>query len=124
MSFTIDDIKRWKSYGFVMTPVENKRPKGKTWRKDWSDDELLKAERLGFYQKDSNVFTIDFDDQGWTLDAPETAIPDNDGGVYNEAHYVIAPSENFGSFAIKIVLRTTNSSYVPSIKDFRAIASL
>ena len=67
---------------------------------------------------------LDFDDQGWTLDAPETAIPDNDGGVYNEAHYVIAPSENFGSFAIKIVLRTTNSSYVPSIKDFRAIASL
>ena len=57
------------------------------------------------------------------MDAPETAIPDNDGGVYNEAHYSITP-EKFGSFAIKVVLRTTNSSYVPSIKDFRAIASI
>jgi len=66
---------------------------------------------------------LNFDDQGWTLDAPETAIPDNDGGVYNEAHYSITP-EKFGSFAIKVVLRTTNSSYVPSIKDFRAIASI
>ena len=77
MSFTIDDIKRWKSYGFVMTPVENKRPKGKTWRKDWSDEDLLKAERLGFYHKDSNVFTVDIDDprfvaHGYSFLLPET----------------------------------------------------
>ena len=67
---------------------------------------------------------LNFDDQGWILDTPETAIPDNDGGGYNEAHYSITPSERFGSFAIKVTLRTTNSSYVPSIKDFRAIASI
>jgi len=67
---------------------------------------------------------LNFDDQGWTIDTPETAIPDNDGGAYNEAHYSITPTDKFGSFAIKIVLRTTNSSYVPSIKDFRAIASI
>ena len=76
MKHSIDDIKRWKSYGFVMTPVENKRPKGKTWRKDWSDDELLKAERLGFYQKDSNVFTIDFDDQGFVAHKYINMLPD------------------------------------------------
>ena len=67
---------------------------------------------------------LEFDAQPWTLDAAETTIPDNDGGVYREAHYIISPSDNFGSFAIKIVLRTTDSSYVPSLKDFRAIASL
>ena len=76
MKHSIDDIKRWKSYGFVMTPVENKRPKGKTWRKDWSDEELLGAERLGFYQKDSNVFTIDFDDQGFVAHKYINMLPD------------------------------------------------
>ena len=66
----------------------------------------------------------DFDSEAWVLDAPESVIPDNDGGIYNEVHYVIAPGANFGSFAIKLVLRTSDSSYVPSVKDFRAIAAL
>ena len=66
----------------------------------------------------------DFDSEAWVLDPPESVIPDNDGGIYNEVHYVIAPGANFGSFAIKLVLRTSDSSYVPSVKDFRAIAAL
>ena len=76
MKHSIDDIKRWKSYGFVMTPVENKRPKGKTWRKDWSDDELLKAKRLGFYHIDSNLFTVDFDDRGFVAHKYMSLLPD------------------------------------------------
>jgi len=67
---------------------------------------------------------LEFDAQPWILDAAETTIPDDDGGVYREAHYIVSPTDNFGSFAVKLVLRTTNSSYVPSVKDFRAIASL
>ena len=73
---------------------------------------------------------IDFDNEDWILDDPEDAIPENDGGVYTEAHYVINPvasggteSVMFGSFAFKIVLRSTNSSAVPTVKDFRAIAA-
>ena len=54
----------------------DKRPKGDTWRKDWSDEELLKAERLGFYQKDSNVFTIDFDDQSFVAHKYINMLPD------------------------------------------------
>ena len=67
---------------------------------------------------------LDFDAQPWILDTPESTMLDDDGGVYRESHFVIVPTARFGSFAIKIVLRTTNSSYVPSVKDFRAIASL
>ncbi len=76
---------------------------------------------------------LEFDAQPWVLDPAETTIPDDDGGIYREVHYIISPVEiinnveypvNFGSFAVKLVLRTSNSSYVPSVKDFRAIASL
>ena len=68
---------------------------------------------------------LDFESQPWILDAPEKAIPDNDGGAYSEAHYIIDPAiGKFGSFAFKIVLRGNNSSYAPTVKDFRAIAAL
>ena len=68
---------------------------------------------------------LDFDSQPWVLDAPEEIIPDNDGGRFSEAHYSIAPPiGRFSSFAVKVVLRAQNSSYVPMIKDFRAIAAL
>mgnify|MGYP001359023826 CR=1 FL=1 len=68
---------------------------------------------------------LDFESQPWILDAPEKTIPDNDGGAYSEAHYIIDPTiGKFGSFAFKIVLRGNNSSYAPTVKDFRAIAAL
>ena len=65
---TIDDLERYKKYGFVLTPVQkNKKPETKDgkWFYDWSDEELLKADNLGFYHKQSNVFTIDFDDKNY-----------------------------------------------------------
>ena len=40
-----------------------KRTKDGKWFYDWSDEELLKADRLGFYHKQSKVFTVDFDDK-------------------------------------------------------------
>ena len=68
---------------------------------------------------------VDFDNEPWiAATPPEDAIPENDGGVYTETHYVIDPTiGKFGSFAFKVVLRSTNSSAVPTVKDFRAIAA-
>ena len=67
----------------------------------------------------------DFGGLSWVIDTPEEVIPDNDGGLFTEAHYSITPPEGrFSSFAVKIVLRAQNSAYVPMVKDFRAIAAL
>ena len=62
---TIDDLERWESYGFVMTPAQaDKKPKtvNKKWYYTWSFNELLAAKRLGMFHEKSSVFTIDFDD--------------------------------------------------------------
>jgi len=62
---SIDDLNRWKDYGFVMTPVQdNKHPETKNseWYYTWSFNELLAAKRLGMFHEKSSVFTIDFDD--------------------------------------------------------------
>ena len=66
---SIDDLEIYKDYGLVLTPVkQDKMPETKNnkWHYDWSDEELLKADRLGFYHKPSNVFTLDFDDKTFT----------------------------------------------------------
>jgi len=63
---SIDELEKYKDFGLVLTPVkQDKKPvtKDGKWHYDWSDEELLKADRLGFYHKQSNVFTLDFDDK-------------------------------------------------------------
>ena len=81
----------------------------------------------------------DFDSLTWTLAPPDSIIATNDSGAYNEVHYTIDPfvdgsgnitltqsgntNFKFGSFAFKIVLRSTNTSNVPTVKDFRAVAA-
>ena len=76
---TNENVQKFKSYGFVLTPViksknpnEDKKPvtNKKTnfkWSNkvgyDWSDQELLDANRIGAYHKDSNIFDVDFDDK-------------------------------------------------------------
>ena len=60
----------------------------------------------------------------WVSASPNEDIAFNDSpSVYEEAEYDIAPSEPFGSMVFKIVLRSSNSSGVPTVKDFRAIAA-
>jgi len=81
MSITIDNIKTWKDWNMVLTPAKDKKPLTKwngkydssgkkeyVWSADWSDEELLKAERIAvFHQPEkrgvtgSNILTIDFD---------------------------------------------------------------
>ena len=46
--------------------------------------------------------------------------------VFEEVQYDIDPlgaNVSFGSMQFKIVLRSTNTSTVPTVKDFRAIAA-
>lgn len=68
---TKENIEKFKSYGFGLTPVtkstdpsKDKKPitkKGK-WSKDWTTEELLKAERIGAFH-DGKFFAIDPDDK-------------------------------------------------------------
>jgi hypothetical protein len=77
-----------------------------------------------YYKVAASGDDTNFDTLPWVLDAPEVAIPVNDSGRYSEAHYAIDPPiGKFSRFAIKIVLRSTNSSNVPTCSDLRAIAT-
>ena len=59
-----------------------------------------------------------------TITQEPASIPINDNpSVFREIHYHIDPAGSFGTMQFKIVLRSSNSSTVPLVKDFRAIAS-
>jgi hypothetical protein len=85
-----------------------------------------------YYKHMSSGSDVDFDTElTWVAATPDSTIPTNDGGGYFEAHYAIDPlaytspypNVKFGSFAFKIVLRSTNSANVPTVRDFRAVAA-
>jgi len=63
----------------------------------------------------------------WTIANPTTTIPINDNPlIFKEAQFDIDPlgaNVSFGTMQFKIVLRSTNTSTVPKVKDFRAIAA-
>jgi len=70
MTITIDNIKTWRDWGMVLTPAKDKKPltKNKVWSADWTEDDLLKADRLAVFHepekrgvKGANIMTIDFD---------------------------------------------------------------
>ena len=69
----------------------------------------------------------DMNDTAYTLASPTKSININDNpSVFEEVQYDIDPlgaNVSFGSMQFKIVLRSTNTSTVPTIKDFRAIAA-
>lgn len=66
----------------------------------------------------------DFDSLDWNLATSiEPIVINNDPSVFDEAKYSIDPSGSFGSMAFKIVMRSSNSAAVPTVKDFRAIAA-
>ena len=66
---------------------------------------------------------ISMNDVAWTVASPDDAITINNYGQFQEVEYNKTPGENFGSMMFKIVLRATNSSAVPMVKDFRVIAA-
>ena len=62
-------------------------------------------------------------DISWTLVNPDDAISSNNYGQFEEVEYNVTPGDNFGSMMFKVVLRSSNSSSVPKVKDFRVIAA-
>ncbi len=66
----------------------------------------------------------DLNSINWIKANPDTAIGSNDNPtVFDEVRYSIDPPESFSTMVFKIVLRSNNSSQVPRVKDFRAIAA-
>ena len=83
-----ENVQKFKSYGFVLTPViksknpnEDKKPVSKngTWHKDWNDQELLDASRIGAYHRDSKIFDVDFGDKEYNACLLYTSPSPRDG---------------------------------------------
>jgi KaiC/GvpD/RAD55 family RecA-like ATPase len=67
-SITPENIAIFRNYGFNLTPVKmDKSPatKNGSWWHDWSDTELLNAERIGVFHKESGIQDVDFDDKNF-----------------------------------------------------------
>ena len=84
---TRDDLERWRNFGFVMTPSDPETKAPITIDKkhffDWSDDQLERAKRVAFYQRESGVYTVDFDDPDRVAHGYCSMLPDTftDGKV-------------------------------------------
>ena len=73
------------------------------------------------YHKTGNTAAT-FDAESWVLATPNTAVKFSDGSTFDETVYDITPAATFTIFAIKIVMRSTGTSYIPMCQDLRAIA--
>lgn len=82
------------------------------------------SSNIDIYYKIADDATSDFDLGNWVLATPDKTIPINNNGEYTEMHYEVNPGSTFDSFSVKIVMRSENSSNVPTVKDFRAIATI
>ena len=66
-----------------------------------------------------------FDAGSWVAATPSTnngQVAYSDGTTYDETQYEITPAANFTIFAIKIVMRSTGTSFIPKCQDLRVIA--
>jgi hypothetical protein len=80
-----------------------------------------------YYKVQDQGSDVDFEALGWVPAEPINPIPVNDDvNDYSEIEYDITETDittdNFRSFAIKIVFTASNSARVPTIREFRAIA--
>ncbi len=66
------------------------------------------------------------DDQlPWTESIPTNPIPINANvNIHSETEYKIDPGDDFISFQVKVVLLSNNIFDIPTIRDFRAIATV
>ena len=81
---TRENIQTFRKYNFILTPVNkskdpnlDKKPKLKhgKWFYDWTDEELLEANRIGAYHRDSGIFDVDFDDKSFTANSFSSLLP-------------------------------------------------
>lgn len=81
---------------------------------------LVYARALTYAGDDTNIY-----DDNWTRLTPSKVIPVNSNtDVYSEIGYEHDPALEFGMFQIKIVLVSNNIIEMPTVKDFRAIATI
>jgi hypothetical protein len=82
-----------------------------------------------YYRTLEGGSSADINDVTFTLASPAEAIPVTEGS-FSEVRYdldeTVLAAANIGSFGtiqFKIVLRSTSTSNVPKVKDFRAICA-
>jgi hypothetical protein len=82
------------------------------------------ANVLVYYKTSPVGSTLDLDQINWTLSSPDAILPkvQNGNGTFTDIDYSEEGLPQFDSFAIKIVMQSTNSSAIPRIKDLRIIA--
>ena len=109
-----ENVQKFKSYGFVLTPViksknpnEDKKPVSKngTWHKDWNDQELLDASRIGAYHRDSKIFDVDFDDKEYNAHKFMDLLPPT---------FTIGKKVNGRAVATHLIYRTKEK-----VKDYK-----
>ena len=81
---TRENIQTFRNWNFVLTPVHkskdpnlDKSPVNKNgkWFYNWTDEELLNANRLGAYHRDSEIFDVDFDDKSFVANSFSSLLP-------------------------------------------------
>ena len=79
---------------------------------------------VDFYYKVGNTAGT-FDEGAWVAATPSTnngQVAYSDGTTYDETQWEITPAANFTIFAVKIVMRSTGTSFIPKCQDLRVIA--
>jgi hypothetical protein len=86
------------------------------------------ASDIKVYYKVAYHPDVDFEALGWKEGQPDAEIPiSDDPNNYLEIEYTIGDDVgeldgNFTAFAIKVVFVSSNSSQIPTLRDFRAVA--
>lgn len=136
-SITKENIDKFKSYGFILTPVHksknenvDKKPKTKNgkWFKDWQDRELLSAERLGVFHKDSRVFAVDPDDKTFVAHLFMKVLPETfeigkvvEGRIINTQRiYKLPDNVSAKKFSYKDAHKGTIIELLPSTQSIIA----
>ena len=85
------------------------------------DESGIDPEILVYYKVLGPDDNLQFNDVGWISATIKNAVP-TDASDFKEHVYEIEGLEDFTAFSIKIVLQSVNTSNVPLIENFRAIA--
>ena len=85
------------------------------------DESGIDPEILVYYKVLGPDDNLQFNDVGWISATIKNAVP-TDASDFKEHVYEIEGLKDFTAFSIKIVLQSVNTSNVPLIENFRAIA--
>ena len=86
-----------------------------------TDGSGLTPDILVYYKIQGPDSNLPFNDLGWIEATIKAAVP-ADASDFKEYVYEVEGLEDFNSFSIKLVLQSDNTSNVPLVENFRAIA--